>query len=206
MAKHPRRKLYGAALASWRKAHSHGGRKRRRKGHARKRRNPGAFPMPTALVVNPSRRHMRRRPKRAHNVLVNPRHRRRRRNPGGGIMATVREVGGVAIPAVGAGLALGFVDAKFLSTRSGIVRTGAKVAMAVALGMFGRRFMGDRAVTAGMGAILGTTGYEMGRNLGSGRPMLGDEGSEVEELVPAGGAREQSIEDVYLGVLERPDE
>lgn len=126
-----------------------------------------------------ARKHRRRRAARV--VMMNPRRRRRpsrgrrrrssgarrrftrhrRRNPGGaGFKSTLRQIFGVAVPAVVAGGASGFIDSKLLSSKPLYVRILAKLAEAFGVSMLLRSR--PQAASAAMGAILGSIGYEQG--------------------------------------------
>lgn len=110
------------------------------------------------IMMNPRRRR-RRRHHRPHRVR---RHHRRRRNPGfgTGIKSALRQTFMTGIPAIVAGGLSGFIDSKFLSARSLLLRIAAKIGEAAAAGMLLRRR--PVAAYAAMGAIIGSVGYEQG--------------------------------------------
>jgi len=87
-----------------------------------------------------------------------------RRNPG--IMSAAKETLTAAVPAVIAGVGIGFLDTKVLAGRSIIIRVGAKVGAAAIAAMALRSR--PKIALATMGAILGTLGYEGGVRLGGG--------------------------------------
>jgi hypothetical protein len=121
---------------------------------SRRRRGGGQV----VVVMNPRRRRAR---------ITNPgrRVRFRRHNPGG-VGGIISSVLGAGIPALLAGGATGFVDAKFLSSMSPIARIGSKVALAAAIGLALRK----RPALAGaaMAGVIGTLGYETGVRVGGG--------------------------------------
>lgn len=124
--------------------------KRRRK--SRRRRNPAA------TYANPRRKSRRRKNPRRSAYGKRRRNGRRRRNPAGG--GTVRTLMQAGLPAVGAGLAMGFIDRKFLSDKSAIIRTLAKVAGAFGASILLRK--NPPAAFAAMGAMIGSSGYDIG--------------------------------------------
>jgi hypothetical protein len=145
---------------------------KRRRRAARRRKTTAAAP---AVQTNPRRKSMaRKRRRRAHGgggkrrrrarrrataVLINPR-RKRRRNPGFSIGAGVKDMTRVLLPAAAGGLAMGFIDSKFLGDTSIIVRLGAKLALTVGAAMLLRKK--PSAAYAAMGAILGSGTYDVG--------------------------------------------
>jgi hypothetical protein len=149
--------------------------RRRRKNARRRRRNPGVTTMARrrrrhARRRNPRRRrfHARRRnPRGRRGRFVrrrNPRRRRfhaRRRNPGmGGLVAAGKAAIGAALFSVPATFVAGFVDSKWLSSSSILIRTGVKLGLAAVAGIV---FRSNAArANAAMGGILGTIGYEFG--------------------------------------------
>lgn len=132
----------------------------------RRRRNPRAV-----VMTNPRRR---RRRSSTRSRRMNPRRRRRmfhrrRRNPGmggGGIKTALKAVFMTGIPALAAGGVSGFIDSKFLSTKSAIVRILAKVGEAAAIAMLFRRR--PAMAFAAMGGVLGSIGYEQGVSFAGG--------------------------------------
>jgi hypothetical protein len=123
-------------------------RKRKTTTKRRRRRNPGA------LLVNP--RHKRRKTSR----------RRYRRNPS--MRGTAKNLLSIGVPAVGGGVLMGFIDAKFLGDLSPVMRTAAKVLGAFAVGYGGRRFGSERTGTVLTAAALGAIGFEWGIRAGGG--------------------------------------
>jgi hypothetical protein len=120
------------------------------------------------MARNPSRRRRRRRNSA---TMVNPRRRRslrrvrRRRNPGG-IGQIIRDTIKVAIPALGAGFGIGYLDSKVLGDKSTLVRVGGKIGLAAAIGVLLRR-RPDLA-RAAMATVIGTLGYEQGLTIAGG--------------------------------------
>lgn len=146
---------------------------KKKRGKRRRRRNPGA------LLVNPRKR---RRSKRRSGGRG--RRRARRRNPGIGAYARagLRDIVTAAIPATIGGLAIGFIDSKFLGSQGTIARNIGKVLTAVALAALGRKWFGPVGTGVALGAVLGTIGHEVGVRLGGGMvAMSKTEG--VRELV-----------------------
>lgn len=140
----------------------------RRRHRARRRRA-------AIVMVNPRRmrRHRRRNPGRVRH------HRRRRRNPegGGGIKAAARGVFMTAIPALGGGFVSSFIDSKWLSDQSIVVRVLAKLGQAIAAAMIFRR----RPVVAyaAMGGIIGSIGGDFGTRMGGGAVVGGTPGAKA---------------------------
>lgn len=132
--------------------------------------------MAKARVANPGkrRRRSRRRAAARRQVVryVAPRKRRRRarrRNPGmggGGVKSALKSSVKALIPAALGGAAIGFIDAKLLSTKPMLVRVAAKIGGAALASMLLRR--NPAAAHATMGAMLGTLGYEGGVRAGGG--------------------------------------
>lgn len=86
---------------------------------------------------------------------------RRRHNPGmGGIKGALKGVVKVGVPALVAGGISGFVDSKFLSSQSFLIRTLVRLAEAAAVGFAFKR--NPVMAYSAMGGILGSIGYEQG--------------------------------------------
>jgi hypothetical protein len=140
-------------------------RKRRRNPTmARARRKHGRRRARGTVMANPRRR--RRRFGRSRRS--NPRRRRfhaRRRNPGR-ISDSIKMLFGAGIPGLIAGGVAGFIDAKFLSTYSTLVRLSVRVGEAF-VAAFGLRSK-PRAADAAIGAIVGAIGWEQGYAMGGG--------------------------------------
>jgi hypothetical protein len=159
--------------------------------------------MPSALIVNPSRKRRRKGSKRRHhakrrsNMLVpvgNPR--RRRRNPMISLnpISAVKALIPTAIGSVAAGAIIGVLDAK-MAGKSQLFTYGAKIAMAVLGAQFGRKLpfgLGNAIV----GASFSSIGYSMGMKAAGGLVIPGAK-------TPAGAAELAAAieEDNEIGAL-----
>lgn len=123
---------------------------------ARRRRRRRA--RATTIMVNPRRRRARRSRRFSMAPRRHVRHHRRRRNPAGG--GFLKNFVKNAIPGALVGGAAGFVDAKFLSDKSEMVKIGGKLAMAVGAGLLLRKK--PAAAGIAIASILATLGYETG--------------------------------------------
>lgn len=140
-------------------------RKKRRSSMAR--RKTGRRRSRVVVMTNPRRRRrsngrrLRRRNPRRRMMM---RH-RRRRNPGR-FTDTIKMFFGAGIPGlVGTGLA-GFLDAKFLSGQSTLIRVGARLAEAL-VAAFTLRSK-PMAAYAAIGGLIGSVGWEQGYAMGGG--------------------------------------
>jgi len=118
-----------------------------------------------ALMYANPRRKSRRRYRNVPAVLVaNPRRRRRYRNAGMGdtLRRSMSIVLTTALPATIGGFALGFIDGKFLSSRSMVARTVGKILTALGIGVVGARFLGTTGTAVAVGTVIGSIGHEFG--------------------------------------------